>query len=209
MGIQILGANLQTAAAVDEQHDALRVSNRPMEVLSWSSWAQPSGLLAGIASGGSLASFRYVGSGVVLVRRFVVGWLQQTAFLVAQRLEWALSVGRNWSGADGGGTVFTTSSGRHRQTHSSPVVEARIAATSALTVGTRVLDAHPIGVGAVFANAAGVTLQQTMLLSHDAGDHPMVLGNQEGLVLQNLNAMGATGNGYLYVTIEFAEAATY
>ena len=47
------------------------------------------------------------------------------------------------------------------------------------------------------------------LLSHDAGDYPLVLATNEGFNIMNLVAMGAGGVGTLYVNMEVAEAASY
>ena len=47
------------------------------------------------------------------------------------------------------------------------------------------------------------------LLQHDAGDYPIVLASNEGLVITNNISMGAAGVINLYVNVEFAEATAY
>lgn len=50
---------------------------------------------------------------------------------------------------------------------------------------------------------------QNNLLSHDAGDYPLVLAQNEGFNIMNLVAMGAAGVGTLYVNMELAEVTAY
>ena len=52
-------------------------------------------------------------------------------------------------------------------------------------------------------------LPVTNLFSHDTGDYPLILAQNEGFVLTNGIAMGAAGVINLLVGVEFAEAAAY
>ncbi len=209
MGIQIMSVDGQTTAEVDPGHLAQRVTVRPMRVNSWQSIAAMTGAVTGLAAGAPVFSLRNTGTGVLLVRRVQVQFVLTTAFTAAQRLELALYVARAWTVADSGGLPMSIASGKHRTAMTTPAIEARIATTSALTAGTRTLDAHPLGIAALYAGGAGATLALTSLLSHDAGDHPLVLGNQEGFLVSNLLTMGATGAGFAYMNVEFAEASSF
>jgi len=78
-----------------------------------------------------------------------------------------------------------------------------------LTAGTRTLETQPIGAANAWSGGAGSTLPQTQLLSHDAGDYPFILAQNEGLIITNAVAMGAAGAGTLIVNIEWSEANSY
>lgn len=208
MGVNILSADGAVTAEVDATHKAQRASLRPAQVLSWSSIADKTGLVTVLAANATLFSLRNTGANVVLVRRVQMQWITTTTFTAAQRLEYGLYIA-SFSSADAGGTALNAGSGKHRTTMSTPAIEARIALTTALTAGSRTLSPSPVGIAAMFSNAVGATMQQTSLLSQDAGDHPIVLGTNEGLVLNNLVLMGAAGVGVVYLNVEFAEAASY
>lgn len=209
MAIQVLGSDGTTVAAIDPGHDAQRVSIRPMRVTAWSSIAAATGLVTTLAAGAPVFSFRYTGVRVLLVRRVAIQWINTAAFTTSQRLEWGLYVARTFTTFDTGGLPLSAGSGRHRSTLATPAVEARIAMTTALTAGTRTLDTHPLGIAPMFSYAAGATLPQTHLLSHDSGDHPLALVQNEGFIVSNMLLMGAAGVGVLYAQVEFSEAESF
>jgi hypothetical protein len=92
-------------------------------------------------------------------------------------------------------------------------MDCRISTTGALTAGTRTLDSNNLGQIGGFAatTTTGVVIAPTSnnLFAHDPGDHPLVLAQNEGFIIQNLTAMGAAGVGRLYVNLEFAEASSF
>ena len=47
------------------------------------------------------------------------------------------------------------------------------------------------------------------LLSHDSGDYPLVLAQNEGFNIMNLILMGVGGVGVFYANVELAEAVGY
>ena len=49
----------------------------------------------------------------------------------------------------------------------------------------------------------------TPLFSHDPGDYPLILAQNEGFIITNGIAMGAAGVINLIDHIEFAEAASF
>jgi hypothetical protein len=49
----------------------------------------------------------------------------------------------------------------------------------------------------------------TGLLTHDAGDYPLILAQNEGFIITNDVVMGAVGVIRLQVNIEFAEVTSY
>lgn len=85
----------------------------------------------------------------------------------------------------------------------------RSAATSNLSNGTWVLDAHPVGqcMGAVGATASTTWIPRTTLYSSNATQDPLVIHHQEGLVVRG--TVPATGNWRFGVTIAWTEITAY
>jgi hypothetical protein len=213
MAIQILAADGTTLLKVDPSTGAGRVSIRPPEVLGWNSIGGISGALTGVAANGPVFAFRNIGSNPLMVRRLQVGFYTTTAFTTAQALAYAAFVARSWSASDTGGTAIalTGSNGKHKIGLATMAVapDVRIAAAAALTAGTRALDANPLGYACGSATAVGTSMPMSSIISHDTGDYPVIIGQNEGLVIQNVLAMGAAGVIALMVNIELAETLAF
>ena len=213
MSVQIRGNGGTTAEVGGTIHRALRTADRPVEALAWNSLGVPTGLLTTVAAGGAIFSLRNTGANLILVRRVGIGFVTTTAFTAAQRLEYGLRSARSWTAADSGGTAlsFASSNTDLKTTLSVPNVEARVSTTAALTAGTRTLDTNYQGIVAGWSGAVGavpVAPAIDNLLKHDPGDHPIVLANNEGIVIDNIVVMGAAGVGVAYINVEFCEVAT-
>lgn len=203
-----------TSAGVDHLHKGLRVSLKPNESLGWNSVGAQSGLLTAVVANGAVFSFRNLSANPIIIRRVGVGYLCSTAFTAAQKVDFSLMVVRAFTASDSGGTAIalTGNNTKHRTSLGTPTsVDMRIATTAALTAGTKTLDTNTVGIVGAWVPAAGTIINtaQDNLLSHSAGDHPIVLAQNEGINIQNLTLMGATGVGTLYVNIEFAEVLNY
>jgi hypothetical protein len=214
MAIQVAGQDGASVWAVDSQSLAGRVSMRPVPVLGWYSVAWNTGILSAVAASGLLFSLRNTApANVVIIRRVGIGWLQTTAFTTAQRMEFQLLVARSFTTADSGQPVtLTANQGKHRTTFPSSTVDMRCATTTVLgSSGNKILDNVAVGIQWVWANALGVGIPNSPnnLFSHDAGDHPLILGPNEGINILNGVLMGAGGAGMMYVSIEYAEATSY
>ncbi len=214
MAIIQSGSAAGTALLVDPAHGAARVSVRPNDVLSWISVGAASGSLTGIAGNAGLFSFRNLSANPIIVRRVGVGFVTTTAFTAAQMVSFGLFAARAFTASDSGGTAiaFTGANGKHRTSLGTPTsLDCRIATTVALGSGTRTLDVTALGVQAGWSGAAGTTISPALnnLMSHDTGDYPIVLAQNEGLVIANLTAMGAGGAGIATVAMEFAEASAF
>lgn len=201
---------------VDPTFKASRTSIRPMECLAWVPVGARSGALTGAVANSAVFSFRNLSANPIIIRRVGVGLIATTGFTAAQELAWGLKVARAFTVSDSAGTpVALTGNNCKARTSLGTLtsVDCRIAAAAALTAGTKTLDTNDIGVTGTYAPAttAGVLLTPSdrNLLSHDAGDHPLVLATNEGFNIMNLVAMGAGGVGTLYVNMEVAEAASY
>ena len=198
--------------SIDATFKAARVSIRPAEVLGWYSVGAKSGALTGVAAAGPVFTLRNLASNPVMVRRLQVGFVVTTAFTTAQALAFELFFARAFTASDSAGTAIalTGSQNKHRTSLATPTsLDMRVAPAAALTPGTRVLDTMPLGVAGGAASALGAAMQPFALVSHDAGDYPVVLAQNEGLVLANSIAMGAAGVIALHVNIEMAEALAF
>jgi hypothetical protein len=201
---------------VDPSFKAGRVALRPMECVGWLDVGARSGALTGAAANTAVFSFRNLSANPIVVRRVGIGFICTTGFTAAQELGFGLMVARAFNASDSGGTAIalTGNNCKVRTALATPTsVDCRISSTGALTAGTKTLDANHLAVVGCFAAAttAGALLspQPNNLLSHDAGDYPLVLGQNEGFNIMNLVAMGAAGVGTLYVNVELAEASSY
>ena len=199
---------------VDTTFRAQRLTVRPQEVVSWLSAGAPSGALTGAAANTAVFSFRNLAANLIVVRRIGVGYVTTTAFTTAQQVDFGLMVARSFTASDTGGTAiaFTGSNCKHRTSLTTPTsLDCRIATTGALTAGTKTLDTNHISQTGGFSSGAGagLAIATNNLLSHDTGDYPLVLAQNEGFNVMNLTALGAAGVIKLYVNIEFAEAAAY
>lgn len=215
MAIQTQGTT-GNVMEVDTAFKAARISIRPVEVLGWNSLGASTGGLSAVAAAASIFSFRNISANPIIMRRVGLTNITSPGFTAAQFLDFGLLVARNWTASDTGGTAIalTGNNAKHRTSLVTPTsIDCRIATTTGLTAGTRTLDANPMSqVGTLAAAAtAGVNLPGGLsnLLSHDAGDYPLVLAQNEGFIIQNITLMGAGGGGKIYVNMEFAEAVSY
>ena len=212
MAIQTQGST-GNVLEVDTSFKAARATLRPHEALSWNSIGAQTGGITGLAAAAPIFAFRNISANPILVRRVGLGYVNITVFTVAQIVDFGLMVARNWTVSDSGGTAIalTGSNGKHRTSLGTPTsADCRIAAAAALTAGTRTLDANTLSQIGVWSQSALSSLAaMDNLLKHDPSDYPLVLAQNEGVIIQNLTAMGAAGVGKLYVNFEFAEVAAY
>lgn len=197
---------------VDTTFRAGRISIRPPEVINWNSIGGTSGLLTGVAAAGPVFSFRNTGTNLMMVRRISVGFVTTTAFTTAQGLQYQLIKATGFTVSDSGGTaLYTAGANKHRNsfTNITSAPDIRIASTAALTAGTRTLETAPLSVANGSSTAVATSMPITALFSHDPGDYPLILAQNEGFIIANGQAMGAAGVINLQVNIEYAEATAF
>lgn len=170
-----------------------------------------SGALTGAGANTPVFSFRW-GSDthLALVIAFNWWWFTSTVFTAAQIVDHALLIARGFSGSDSGGTALTpaTNDGKKRTAYSiSKVTDVRISSTAALTPGTRTLDAKHQAARGAWSGAVGASLPPGVagLWMPMEGEEPIILAQNEGLILHNLTAMGAAGIIKLYVDLAWIE----
>lgn len=168
-----------------------------------------SGLMASLAGAAPVFSLRWTDSAKFFVLlQFKAAYQTITAFSSANEIGSELVVARSFTASDTAGTALTLSGDNAKKRTNMPttlVGDARIATTAALTAGTRTLDTQ--GIASVVNMSP---LAQTGLVYTTAQqEHPVILAQNEGLVLRNLIAFGASGTVRLHVLIQWAEVSAY
>lgn len=212
MAIQLIGGTSGIVQDVDTTFKAARITIRPQEVINWQSQGGVSGLLTGVAAAGPVWSMRNTGANLLIIRRISVGFITTTAFTTAQGLYYNLIKATGFTVSDSGGTaLYTAGQNKHRGafTNITSAPDIRISTTAALTAGTRALETQPMASMCGTSSAVGTSMPMTNIFSHDAGDYPMVLAQNEGLIMTNGIAMGAAGVINLMVNVEYAEVSSY
>lgn len=174
-----------------------------------------SGLLTTVAaktaSAGHIAAFRNTSTTKsILVDRVRLDGSVITDFTTLQRLGFGLFIARGYTASHSGGTAQTLTGNNGKLRTSDPAISAlgdfRIGDTGALTAGTHTLDAQPVTSADFGVPSDGATVENKALAMEFSGDNgPIVLAQDEGLVLANMVLMGAAGTVALDLTIDWRE----
>lgn len=182
-------------------------------------------IAARTATAGQLLNFRNPSSTTTLFVKYVgARFTLTTAYTTAQETGCDLIVGRtftvngtNGTAVDVGSTVADT--GNLLAAQSTSVITAgcvRVATAAEITNGTHTLDANPIGLVSGWSGAIGdqvplasaqsqapfAALYDARVSRHEA---PIVLAQNEGLIVRNLILMGAVGVGRWDFCVEWDE----
>lgn len=221
------GGNANVMAQTDRTHQALRVSMRPWEHDAGGHYriAGRSGAITGAAvvAGAPLFSLRWAPGGnfQLALLRLKACFVPTVAFTGTQELGLDLVRVTSFTANDSAGTAITPSAMRDRAMPASSVTDARIAAATLLTAGTRTVDATSVlevGGGLVnVANAASATAyvnptegggQAAFGFDYDPlsrGEYPLILANQEGFLVRNTVIFPAAGTCTLIVVAHIVE----
>lgn len=205
-----------TVAKADNSFDALRVSMYPNELTAKYMITMSTGALTGVAAGTANIVFamRQLDTTVLQIRRIGLSWLTTTGYTAAQYQDWQVHIARSYSVSSSGGTPWasTSNNSKIRTSLAAPTsMDMRIATTLALTAGTFTADTNPVaqcGCNNAAATAGGL-IPFVWLVDQGPGDYPIILAQNEGIVISPVTAMGAAGVGTLTVTVEFCQAAAY
>jgi hypothetical protein len=221
MAIIQSGANSTNLMSVDPTFAAAHVTLRPPEQYGSYQIAAISGALTGAGAGTPVFSMRWApGTGALcLINNVTVSATVTTGFTAAQELEFGLFAARGFTVSDTGGTqqVISGNNQKLRTSMQTSLIasggDMRISSTAALTAGTRTLDSQPMNANSFWALAAtaGSTFSNVNipLFDRQPGEYPIVLANNEGIVVNNILAMGAAGVVKLVVYVNWTEVATY
>jgi hypothetical protein len=223
VAIQIQGFSGVVAEVSGPNYRTLRVTLRPVEygtlgqyrVIMWSF----NSIAAGLAAGSDIAQIRWtLTPQLALIWGIDLdGFLADTAGFTPGFGNFSLFFARSWT-VDGSGGIavnFTGNNQKLRTSMASASITMRNAdGSSALTTGTRTLDAQPLG-RLPFSVAAGANTQYLKQLglygpaSHEAGGNPapVVLSQNEGLVVTA--TVPATGVWSYVLTTAWSEVSAY
>ena len=131
------------------------------------------------------------------------------------------AIARSWTvdGSGGSAATLTGNNQKLRTTHAtSEVSTARTASTAALGAGTKTIDAQDIGSvvsSLIFATAAGaasgVLVPKTNLFGEFSGSlaWPVLLANQEGIIIRIATAFPATMTWAFTVDVAWSEVNAF
>lgn len=211
MPLFILGKDVANYAKIDPTLDALRGSPRPMESgKGWFSLGVQTGNLTGVAANAPVFSFQNMNDNLIAIRRVQVCFTLTTAFGAAQYLDFGLIASRGITVYTSGGTNILASGGGNNmklfaEGMGCTAINAKVATTGTLTVGTRTLDSNYMGMCGAWMGAIGANIPLQNLLDQGPGEHPLILAKGEGVEIAPVTAMGATGVGKLGINIEWCE----
>ena len=218
------GVSSSTLMTVDPTFNASRVSIRPIEQLGTYGVGAFTGNYTGAGANTPLFSMRFVAGSagsaqIAVIQRITISFIQTTAFTTAQQMGFGLYVARSFTGNDSGGTQINLAGNNQKLRTSYPTSQIatngdmRIASTGALSAGSRTLDTQAFSVGHGWGGSVLQTtgaIQPSLLTLYEEfpGDTPLVLQTNEGLVINNIVAMGAGGVFTIGVNVEWTESAS-
>ena len=218
------GVSGSTLMTVDPTFTAARVALRPIEQVGSYSVGALTGNFAGAGANTPFFSMRFVAgsagqSQIAIIRRIVVSFVQTTGFTTAQQVAFGLYFARSFTASDSGGTQINMAGNNQKLRTAYPTSQfatggdIRIATTAALSAGARTIDTQALAVqngwcGTTLTTTGVVQPAQIALYEARPGETPMVLANNEGLVLNNLIALGAGGVLTLAVSIDWNESSS-
>ena len=226
MAIQVQGSS-GNIPEVDTSFKALRASGRPLDHGSLGHYrlGMTSGTIAAaLAANGELFQFRWTdATRLCVVQKVLISAGANVAATAAGLVNLDLVIARSWSAAGTGGTAATITGNnqKNRTTGMGTTLlgEARCASTAALGAGTKTLDSQAIGNVFVGVGTGAITTSHRLQLvdkidlmeiDADMSTHPVVLAQNEGLVIKNGATIWPAAMTWGFsVTVVWAEVAAY
>lgn len=183
------------------------------DALCWQRVVTKSGALAGLANNACIWSLRNNDTERPLwVRRVMLQLVATVAPTAAQAVDFGAFIARGFSAVDTGGTTAALASGNQQKMRAQNVdptnIELRYAnSTIALGLGTRAIDALAIGMAGTWVPnplTGGQNLSAN-LLPADSAEPALILGYQEGLVINGQQIWGAALAGVVTITAEILQ----
>lgn len=207
---------------------AARMSPRPLESLGQYGFSVVSGTLAAaLAASAVVFSARWGdATKLAVIQSIKTRFMPLTPFTAAtltDHTSFDIFIGRTFSGSHTGGTGLTLTGNSFKRRASmatTSFTDIRIATTAALGGGTVTLDPHPFAASirkGNRVNPAAATEEIIMPVTDGIdcdlnvgdGQHPIVLANNEGIVVRNRTVWPAAGTGILMVEMDWAEVSAY
>lgn len=210
--------NSGSIAAVDTNTHALHTCVKPNDAGILGSYSytgtSTNPITAGLAAASPVFSFRYTGPYTALVKRVWMGAGNAgTTGFTAGIATFNLFVARLFTAPDTAGTaaVLTSNNGKLRTLYpQTGVGNIMIIAAVTLTPGTRTLDPQPLGqisVGVTATLGGTFVPAGSLLLDERAGEWPLILGQNEGFVVQA--TVPATGIWAMSLGVTWDELVAY
>lgn len=234
MAIQIQGNGGVVAEVDGSTFRAARVAARPIDYGAFGHYRMQAvtgtlaaALAAGTASAGHVFAFRWGdATRICVVTKFKTRFLPLTPFTAAtltDHTSFDAFICRSYTASHAGGTALTPTSNNQKMRTSmgaSLLTDARISTTAALTNGTETFDAQAFAQSLRKGNRVNPTAatEEVIMPTVDAldldldmssGDHPIVLAQNEGIVVRNRTVWPAAGTGILSVSIAWAELSAF
>jgi hypothetical protein len=204
------------APEADPAFDALRVTQRPPEAVGAFRLGKFSGLTAGLAANGPLFFLRNPDPTKIMILQYLkIRAAVITGFTAAQEIAFDAIQARTWTVATGGGTAVLVNNNnlKKRSSLAPSIADARIATTSVLNAPTATLDNESFMVGMGKTLAAAATVQEIAIEAEfdatNGSDYPIILSQNEGIIVRNAIAMGAGGTVRWGITAAWLEANSY
>jgi hypothetical protein len=184
-------------------------------------------LAAGTGTAGHVFAFRWGdATRLCVITKFRTRFLPLTLFTAAtltDHTSFDAFIVRSYTASHASGTTLTPTGNNAKMRTSmgtSLVTDARISTTAALTAGTHTFDAFPFAQSLRKGNRVNpvaateeviMPTMDGMDMDYDmgAGDHPIVLAQNEGIVIRNRTVWPAAGTGILSVLICWAEVNSF
>ena len=198
---------------IDSTFKAARVTQFPLDLEGRYHLAEFTGLMTGIAANGEIFQARWTDSThLALIKYLRISYSVITGFTAAQELAFRADMVTGWSADGSGGTSITPGSTNLKRRISYPTSKfgsLRIATTGALTAGTKTINTQAIAAAVRKTMAAAATVQDsdfTVEVNFDFEGGPIILAQNEGLIVRNVIAMGAAGTIRGMISIRWEEA---
>jgi hypothetical protein len=184
-------------------------------------------LAAGTGTAGHVFAFRWGdATRLAVIYKMKTRFLPLTPFTAATLTDHSsfdAFILRGYTASHTGGTALTPTGNNNKLRTSmgtSLATDIRLSTTAALTAGTHTFDAFPFAQSMRKGNRVNpaAATEEVVMPTFDGmdtdfsmgdGDHPIVLAQNEGIVIRNRTVWPAAGTGILTVLIAWAEVAAF
>lgn len=231
MPLQIQGNGGVVAEVDGTTFRALRSTARPIDYGSLGHYrihiqtgTLAAALAAGTASAGHVFAFRWGdATRFAIITKLKTRFLPLTPFTAAtltDHTSFDAFIVRSYTASHSGGTALTSPSKMRASMGATLVTDMRISTTAALTNGTETFDSSPFAQSIRRGNRVNPAAATEEVIQPSAdgmeldfdmggGDHPIVLAQNEGIVIRNRTVWPAAGTGILSVAIAWAEVSSF
>lgn len=226
-GIQLVGNGGAVAEVDGTTFRAIRFTPRPTEYTSFGHYrisTVTGTLAAALAANAQVWQFKWTSATqVAVIYKLRTRFMPLTPFTAAtltDHTSFDAFFARSYA-AGGGGTTLTLTgnNAKNRTSMGSSLAQINVSTTAALTAATT-LDAHPFAQSIRKGNRVNpaAATEEVIVPQMDgleyfpdigSGEHPIVLAQNEGIVVRNRTVWPAAGTGILMIECVWAEMAAF